>query len=97
MFDVIVEPGRHTGVDFTKKTFANFLNIHSSPQFHPTLSFKWQAIRTYLKIRVLVQDRGRAYFQTGGILLYVEDLKIGINKDIGPKDIFEMRSAVRRD
>jgi hypothetical protein len=40
----------------------------------------------------LVQDRGGAEFQTGGILLYVEDLKRGTNKDIGPKDIFEMGS-----
>jgi hypothetical protein len=31
--------------------------------------------RTYLKNRILVQDRGGAEFQTGGILLYVEDLK----------------------
>jgi len=38
----------------------------------------------------LVQDRGGAQFQTGGILLYVEDLKRGTNKDIGPKDIFKM-------
>jgi len=30
--------------------------------------------------------------QTGGILMYVEDLKRGTNKDIGPKDIFEMGS-----
>jgi hypothetical protein len=40
----------------------------------------------------LVQDRGGAEFQTGGILLYVEDLKRSTNKDIGPKDIFEMGS-----
>jgi hypothetical protein len=56
----------------------------------------------------LVQDRGGAEFQTGGILLYVEDLrptmkiklggssrnagKLGTNKDIGPKDIFELGS-----
>jgi hypothetical protein len=38
----------------------------------------------------LVQDRGGAEFQTGGILLYVEDLKRGPNKEVGPKDIFEM-------
>jgi hypothetical protein len=38
----------------------------------------------------LVQDRGGAEFKTEGILLYVEDLKRGTNKDIGPKDIFEM-------
>jgi hypothetical protein len=38
----------------------------------------------------LVQDRGGAEFQTGGILLYVEDLK----PDIGPKDIFEMGSNI---
>jgi hypothetical protein len=40
----------------------------------------------------LVQNRGGAEFQTGAILLYVEDLKRGTNKDIGPKDIFEMAS-----
>jgi hypothetical protein len=40
----------------------------------------------------LVQDRGGAEFKTGGILLYVEDFKLGTNKDIGPKDIFEMGS-----
>jgi hypothetical protein len=49
-------------------------------------------IRTYLKNRILVQDCGGAEFQTGGILLYVEDLKRGTNKDIGPKDIVEMGS-----
>ena len=26
-------------------------------------------------------------------MLYVEDLKRGINKDIGPKDIFELGSS----
>ncbi|MGD8524033.1 MAG: hypothetical protein PVF56_22980 [Desulfobacterales bacterium] len=41
----------------------------------------------------MVQDRGGAEFQTGGILLYVEDLKRDTNKDIGPKDIFEMASS----
>jgi len=41
----------------------------------------------------LVQDRGGAEFKTGGILLYVEDFKRGTNKDIGPKDIFEMASS----
>jgi NADPH-dependent glutamate synthase beta subunit-like oxidoreductase len=66
-------------------------------------------VRTHLKNRILVQDRGGAEFsrvagfpvrsytpcgsQTGGILLYVEDLKRGTNKDIGPKDIFEMGSS----
>jgi len=40
----------------------------------------------------LVQDRGGAEFQTAGNLLYVEDLKRGTHKDIGPKDIFEMAS-----
>jgi hypothetical protein len=44
----------------------------------------------------LVQDRGGAEFQTAGILLYFEDLKRGTNKDIGPKDIFEMSSSYRR-
>jgi hypothetical protein len=44
----------------------------------------------------MVQDRGGAEFITAGILLYVEDLKRGTNKDIGPKDIFEMSSSHSR-
>ena len=46
--------------------------------------------RSHLKNRILVQDRGGAEFRTAGNLLVVEDLKRGTNKDIGPKDIFEM-------
>jgi hypothetical protein len=42
----------------------------------------------------LAQDRGGAEFQTAGNLLVVEDLKQGTNKDIGPKDIFEMASSL---
>ena len=49
--------------------------------------------RTHLKNRILVQDCGGAEFKTGGILLYVEDFKRGSNKDIGPKDIFEIGSS----
>ena len=64
--------------------------------------------RTHLKNRILVQDRGGAEFlplcgtsrlilyglwvETAGILLDVEDFKRGTNKDIGPKDIFELGS-----
>jgi hypothetical protein len=33
------------------------------------------------------------WVETAGILVYVEDLKRGTNKDIGPKDIFEMGST----
>jgi len=51
------------------------------------------SFRSHLKKRMLVQDRGGAEFQTAGILEYVEDLKRGTNKDIGPKDIFEMASS----
>ena len=40
----------------------------------------------------MVQNRGGAEFITAGILLYVEDLKRGTNKDIGTKDIFEIGS-----
>jgi len=40
----------------------------------------------------LVQDRDGVEFHTAGILLYVEDLKRGTNKDFGQKDIFEMGS-----
>jgi hypothetical protein len=42
------------------------------------------AFRTHLKNRILVQDRGGAKFLTGGIRLYVEDLKRGTNKEIYP-------------
>jgi len=50
------------------------------------------AHRGCLKNRILVQGRGGAAFQTGGILEYFEDLKQGTNNDIGPKDIFEIAS-----
>ena len=40
----------------------------------------------------MVQDRGGAEFKTAGNLLVVEDLKRGTNKDMGPKDIFEIGS-----
>jgi hypothetical protein len=49
--------------------------------------------RTHFKNKILVQDRGGAEFKTAGILLYVEDFKRGTNKDIGPKDIFEVGSG----
>jgi len=49
-------------------------------------------IRSHLKNRIFVQDRGGAELQTAGILLNFEDLKRGPNKDIGAKDIFEMAS-----
>jgi hypothetical protein len=57
-----------------------------------TLNQALIVIRTHLKNRILVQDRGGAELQTAGILLYVEDLKRGTNKEVGPKDIFEMGS-----
>ena len=46
--------------------------------------------RSYLKKRILVQVRGGREVQTGGILLYFEDLNRVPNKEIGPKDFFEM-------
>jgi hypothetical protein len=39
----LVEPGRHTGIDFAKKTFANFLNIHSTSPVASHPVFKWRA------------------------------------------------------
>jgi len=45
---------------------------------------------SHLKKRILVQNRGGAVFQTGGILEYFEDLKQGTNKEFGPKDFFEI-------
>jgi hypothetical protein len=50
-------------------------------------------IRSHLKNRILVQNRDGAEFQTAGSLQYFEDLKRGTNKEIGPKDIFEIASA----
>mgnify|MGYP001819459866 CR=1 FL=1 len=49
-------------------------------------------LRSRLKNRILAQGQGGAEFQTGGILMYVEDLKRGPNAEIGSKDIFEMAS-----
>jgi ribosomal protein L11 methyltransferase len=51
-----------------------------------------QQTRSHLKNRILVQGRGGAEFKTAGILPYFEDFKRGTNKDIGPKDIFEIAS-----
>jgi hypothetical protein len=45
----------------------------------------------------LVQDRDGAWFQTAGILWYVEDLKPGANKGIGPKDFFETGSRLKAE
>jgi hypothetical protein len=42
---------------------------------------------------MLVQDRDGFFFQPAGILKYVEDLKRGANKDMGPKDYFEMAGS----
>ena len=49
-------------------------------------------LRSHFKNRILVQGCGGAAFLTGGILEYFEDLKRGTNKDIGPKDFFEIAS-----
>jgi hypothetical protein len=48
--------------------------------------------RSHLKKRILVQGRGGREVQTGGILLYFEDLNRAPNKEIGPKDFFEIAS-----
>ena len=45
---------------------------------------------SHLKNRILVQGRGGDEFQSAGILEYFEDWERVTNKDIGPKDIFEM-------
>jgi hypothetical protein len=41
----------------------------------------------------LVQDRDGAELKTGGIHEYFEDFQRGTNKDIGPKDFFEIAST----
>ena len=53
--------------------------------------------RSYLKIRIFVQDQGEAEDQPTGILKYVEDLIRGLNADIGRKDFFEMASHLHQN
>jgi hypothetical protein len=53
---------------------------------------KWRGTGSHLKIRIFVRDQGEAQNQTAGILGYVEDLRGGLNADIGRKDFFEMAS-----
>jgi hypothetical protein len=50
-------------------------------------------IRSHLKNRIFVQDRGEARYQTAGILSYFEDLMHGFNEEIGPKDFVEIASS----
>ena len=48
--------------------------------------------RSHLKKRILVKYRGGTKLQPTGILRYFEELKRGTNKEIGPKDFFEIAS-----
>ena len=52
-----------------------------------------QLTRSHLKKRILVKYRGGAKLQPAGILLYFQELKRGTNKEIGPKDFFEIAST----
>jgi hypothetical protein len=63
-----------------------------SPQDWSSQHSKKTLFRSHLKNRILVQVRGGAEFKTAGILKYFEDFKRGANKEIGPKDIFEIAS-----
>jgi hypothetical protein len=47
-------------------------------------------ITSYLKKRILVQDRGESKIKNTGILKYSEDFNLVFNKEIGPKNFFEM-------
>ena len=49
-------------------------------------------VRSHLKKRILAQYQDETEFQPAGILKYVEDLKRGLNAEIGPKNFFEMAS-----
>jgi len=49
-------------------------------------------IRSYLKNRILFQGQGGTEFQPAGILKYSEELKRGLNTEVGAKDIFEIAS-----
>jgi len=73
--------------------FVSFVVIKTKPLRHER---SLKSSRSHLKNRILVQDRGGAEFQTAGNLWVVEDLKRGPNKDMGPKDIFEMASILKR-
>ena len=53
--------------------------------------------RTYLKIRIFGRDQGGAEYQPAGILKYVEDLRGGLNADIGRKDFFEIGSNLEEE
>jgi hypothetical protein len=55
---------------------------------------RYPETRRYLKIRIFVRDQGGAEYQPAGILKYVEDLRRGLNADIGRKDSFEMASCL---
>jgi hypothetical protein len=46
--------------------------------------------RSHLKKRILAQGQGGTEFQPAGILKYFEDLKRGLNTEIGQKDFFEI-------
>jgi len=54
---------------------------------------EYYLFRSYLKIRIFGQDQGETEDQPAGILKYVEDLRRGLNADIGRKDFFEMNSS----
>ena len=60
----------------------------------PLDSFRLPVTRSYLKIRILVQDQGGSEFRPAGILKYVEDLKRDTNAEIEPKNFFEMTSSL---
>ena len=51
--------------------------------------------RSYIKIRIFGRDRDEAEEQPGGIPKYVEDLRRGLNTDIGRTDFFEMASNLK--
>ncbi len=58
------------------------------------MGLKKQGIGSHLKIRMFVRDQGEAEDQPAGILKHVEDLRRGLNADIGQKDFFEMASKI---
>jgi hypothetical protein len=58
----------------------------------PSLFLFFTIPGSHLKTRILVLVRGGAEFKTAGLLKYFEDFKRGTNKEIGPKDCFEIAS-----
>jgi hypothetical protein len=51
--------------------------------------------KSHLKNWILAQDQGWTEFQSAGIFKYIEELKRGLNTEMGTKDFFAMAFNVK--